>query len=154
MALTIALLGAVGVRWPGEVGLMAGGSLVGRLSHPLVHAGFLHAAMNVYVLWQLVFFFPIRLRHLVAAYLLACCCPVTVAVWSIFPTATEEMRVVGLSGVDYALMGWIMPTVARRLRFNVTVVVWQLAGMAVGSVAVGLHLWCYVLGAILSCFRR
>ena len=52
------------------------------------------------------------------------------------------------------LMGWLMPSVPRRLRFNAMVVGWMLAGMVAGSVAVGMHLYCYLCGTIVGWSRR
>ena len=145
MVLAIALLCTAGWTLPYGAGIAEGGSVPARLLHPLVHGGLLHAAVNVYVLWQLVFFFPIRLRLLVAAYVVACCCPTAVALWT--PLPSEASCVVGLSGIDYVLMGWVMPQTTCPLRFNALIAVWMLAGMSVGSVAVGMHLFCYLCGA-------
>ena len=145
MVLAIALLCTAGWTLPYGTGIAEGGSVPARLLHPLVHGGLLHAAVNVYVLWQLVFFFPIRLRLLVAAYVVACCCPTAVALWT--PLPSEASCVIGLSGIDYVLMGWVMPQTTRPLRFNALIAVWMLAGVAVGSVAVGMHLFCYLCGA-------
>jgi len=148
MVLAIALLCTAGWTFPYGAGIAEGGSVPARLLHPLVHGGLLHAAVNVYVLWQLVFFFPIRLRLLVAAYVVACCCPTAVALWT--PLPSEASCVVGLSGIDYVLMGSVMPQTTRPLRFNALIAVWMLAGMAVGSVAVGMHLFCYLCGAAVA----
>ena len=150
--LVIVFLRAVGFHLFEGVGIAEDCSVADRLLHPLVHGGWLHALVNVYVLWQLVFFFPVSLRLLLAAYVLACCCPVMVAVWTLFPS--QPCCVVGLSGVDYVLMGWVMPDVPRRLRFNAVVAIWMLTGMAVGSVAVGMHLFCYLCGVIVGWRRR
>lgn len=149
IVLAIALLRTAGWTLPCGTGIAEGSSVPARLLHPLVHVGLLHAAVNVYVLWQLVFFFPIRLRLLVAAYVVACCCPTAVALW--MPLPSEASCVVGLSGIDYVLMGWVMPQVAHPLRFNAFVALWMLAGMAMGSVAVGMHLFCYLCGAVVGC---
>ena len=150
--LGITLLRAVGISVFEGVGIAEGCSLADRLLHPLAHGGWLHALVNVYVLWQLVFFFPVSLRLLLAAYVLACCCPVVVAGWTLIPSPPS--CVIGLSGVDYVLMGWVMPYVPRRLRFNTMVAVRMLTGMVVGSVAVGMHLYCYLCGAIVGWRRR
>lgn len=148
-AVAAALAQWMGIALPWSGGISADGQLADRLLHPLIHAGVLHALVNVYVLWQLVFFFPIRLRHLLMAYAVAVSCPEVVALWTI-DTAETARRVVGLSGVDYALMGWVMPRAVRRLRFNLIVAVWMVVGMAVGSVAVGLHLYGYFCAASAS----
>ena len=150
--LGIVFLRTIGIPLLEGVGIAEGCSPADRLLHPLVHGGWLHALVNVYVLWQLVFIFPVSLRLLLAAYVLACGCPVVVAVWTLFPSPSHV--VVGLSGVDYVLMGWLMPSVPRRLRFNAMVVGWMLVGMVAGSVAVGMHLYCYMCGTIVGWSRR
>ncbi len=152
MVMAVAFLRSVGCPLLEGAGIAEGCSLAGRLLHPLAHGGWLHALVNVYVLWQLVFFFPVSLRLLLGSYVVACCCPVVVAVWTVVPPSPGS--VVGLSGVDYVLMGWLMPRLSRPLRFNVMVAVWMLAGMATGTVAVGMHLFCYLCGAIAGCRRR
>jgi len=130
------------------VGIGPGSTIFPRLCHPLFHANVAHAVLNVYVLWQLAFFFPVRVRHLLLAYLVACVCPWQIAVW---PAGGE--CVLGLSGMVYGLMGWVMPGVPCRLRFNVFVAAWLVVGLLTGGVAVGLHLWCYVVCAAMSVIR-
>lgn len=133
------------VRYAAGIG--AGSSVAARMCHPLFHAGVAHAMVNVYVLWQLVFFFPLRMRHLLLAYAVACLCPWQCAVWPEYGA-----HALGLSGVVYGLMGWVMPETRHRSRFNVVVAVWMVLGMLTGQMAVGLHLWCYAVCAIMSFF--
>lgn len=126
-------------------GIGVGSSIAARMCHPLFHAGVAHALVNVYVLWQLVFFFPLRMRHLMLAYAVACLCPWQCAVWPEYGA-----HALGLSGVVYGLMGWVMPKSSHRRRFNVVVAVWMVFGVLSGQMAVGLHLWCYVVCAAVS----
>ena len=98
-------------------------TLVSRLLHPLVHVGLLHAVVNVYVLWQVVFFCDIRCRHLLGAFVVACCCPSWVAAW------------------PYC---WI-----QRWRCCALLLLWQVPGLCAGGVAVGMHLYCFVAGVAL-----
>ncbi len=143
-------------------------ALLCRLAYPFIHAHPLHAAVNGWVLLQLAFRTPLTLRRLLLAFVVAWSCPVFIAVW---PTAGTDLfvgttamvdpsamtaltagpsTVVGLSGVLYALFGMWMPHVARRLRYNAIVALWLVAGLCTTSVAVGLHLYCYLLGILLS----
>ncbi|MBO4850317.1 MAG: hypothetical protein J5529_05360 [Prevotella sp.] len=135
------------------VGIRPGGPLWCRLVHPFVHVGVLHALLNVYVFWQLVFFFPFRLRHLLLAYVVSCSCPCVVALWS--PSLAHGLLlhgscVAGLSGVVFFLMGGVVWRVARPIRFCLMLLGWQLFGMALGSMAVGLHLYCFAAGVVMG----
>ena len=121
-------------------------ALLCRLAYPFIHAHPLHAAVNGWVLLQLAFRTPLTLRRLLLAFVVAWNCPAVVAAW---PTA-DPSSVVGLSGVLYALFGMWMPRVANRLRYNAIVALWLAAGLCTTSVAVGLHLYCYLLGILLS----
>ena len=141
-------------------------ALLCRLAYPFIHAHPLHAAVNGWVLLQLAFRTPLTLRRLLLAFVVAWSCPAFIAVW---PTAGTDLfvgisamvdpsamtaltaapsTVVGLSGVLYALFGMWMPRVANRLRYNAIVALWLAAGLCATSVAVGLHLYCYLLGVL------
>lgn len=119
-------------------------ALLCRLAYPFIHAHPLHAAVNGWVLLQLAFRTPLTLCRLLLAFVVAWSCPAFIAVW---PTASSS-SVVGLSGVLYALFGMWMPRVANRLRYNAIVALWLAAGLCTTSVAVGLHLYCYLLGVL------
>ena len=143
----LALLRAIGVVSFALVGISEDGSWWGRLAHPFLHVGVLHACLNVYVFWQLVFFFPLRLRHLLLAFFVAVTCPASIALWSLslWHTAAAS-QVVGLSGVVYVLLGWVVPMVTRRWRFCLSVMAWLIFGALVGTVAVGFHGYCFLAG--------
>ena len=155
IALSLAM--RVGLVTPGGWGrgIAAGASLAARWLHPFVHAGVLHAMVNVYVLWQLVFLRRVTVCRMAVAYLVACSCPTAVAVWQ-WPAGDVDggVGVVGLSGVVYALMGWEMPSVALRWRYNAVVALWLLMGVVLGGVAVGMHLYCYVCGVAAGLIPR
>lgn len=143
-------------------------ALLCRLAYPFIHAHPLHAAVNGWVLLQLAFRTPLTLRRLLLAFLVAWSCPAFIAVWPtagtylfvgtsamVDPSAmtaltTAPSTVVGISGVLYALFGMWMPRVANRLRYNAIVALWLAAGLCTTSVAVGLHLYCYLLGILLG----
>ena len=147
-------------------------ALLCRLAYPFIHAHPLHAAVNGWVLLQLSFRTPLTLRRLLLAFVVAWSCPAFVAVWpsmgadlfvnpsamvdsaaatsTVMALAAGPSTVVGLSGVLYALFGMWMPRVANRLRYNAIVALWLVAGLCTTSVAVGLHLYCYLLGILLG----
>lgn len=154
VALLASLAGMAGHRFTAvcPVGVGPGCGIVPRLLHPLVHVGLLHAVANVYVLWQLVFFCDIRCRHLLGAFVVACCCPSWLATWPygwMHPGAGPT-SVVGLSGVVFALVGMQVHRWAGRWRCCALLLLWQVLGLCVGTVAVGMHLYCFVAGVALA----
>lgn len=150
VSLLLSVAGAVGLLSLDGVGILPGGPLWCRLVHPFVHAGVLHALLNVYVFLQLVFFFPVRLRHLLMAYMVSCTCPETLALWSpsLHGLFLHGSCVAGLSGVVFFLLGLVSGCVARPLRFCMVLLAWQLFGLAFGTMAVGMHLYCFVAGVL------
>lgn len=155
IVLAVQALRSIGLL-PGGVwvsGLAVGAPWWARLIHPFIHAGMGHALLNVYVLWQLVFFFHIRLRHLFFAYVVACLCPAGWAGWSIV-TLPAGIPVVGLSGILYVLMGGVMTRLERKARFNAVIMGWTAFATVMGGVAVGLHLYAYVVGALSAMLVR
>ena len=148
-AIMLAIMHTTGLMATDDVGLCMGGSWWSRLSHPFIHTGIIHASLNVYVFWQLVFFFPVTKGHLLAAYLMACTCPASVALWTIsLLQNTTPTHVVGLSGVVYWLLGWVMPQVSRRKRYCAILLLWMAFGAILGTVAVGIHAYCFIAGSI------
>ena len=126
------------------IGLYTGAPLYARLLHPLVHTGLVHAILNVYVWLQIVFFCPIRLRHLMTAWLIACSCPSAIA--TLGAAATDH--VVGLSGVIYALLGAQMTHAKDPFSYNLWIAAYLLTGWLIGGTAVVFHLYCYLMGII------
>ena len=126
------------------IGIYPDCPIYARILHPLVHTGLIHAAVNVYVWLKVVFFCDIHPRQLLRAWLVACSCPVTLA--TIGGSTTDQ--VVGLSGVIYALLGMLMPQVRDRRAFNIWIAAYLFIGWLVGGVAVGFHLYCYMMGCL------
>ncbi len=122
------------------VGIAPDASWMARAAHPWMHTGVIHAVVNCYVLLQLTFFCDVSLRKLAVAYLIACLCPASVAMMG------GQGRVVGMSGVVYALMGMMLTKMPRRLRLCGWIAAYLLMGYAVGGVAVVFHLYCLVIG--------
>ena len=124
------------------LGIYAGAPLYARLLHPLVHTGLIHAVLNVYVWLQIVFFCPIRLRHLITAWIIACSCPTVIATLG----AAYTNHVVGLSGVIYALLGAQMTRAKNMLSYNLWIAAYLITGWFIGGIAVVFHLYCYLAG--------
>ena len=154
MVLSFTLLQSIGVLTGMAAGISEDASWLSRLLHPFFHAGWLHALLNVYVLWQVTFFCRIHLSDLLAGYVLACCCPSSVALWSVVGAQPENMVVIGLSGVVHALLGCAMAQSAAWHRFTFQVLFCQLPGLWLGGMSVGLHLWCFFGGAMWWQTRR
>ena len=111
-----------------------------HLCYPFIHAHPVHAAINGWVLLQIAWRTPLRLRHLVTAFVIAWSCPATVGF-----LGTDSEYIVGMSGVIYALFGMLMRRSPRPLRFNMIVGLWLVIGALAGSSAVGLHGFCYII---------
>ena len=127
------------------IGLYIGAPLYARLLHPLVHTGLVHAILNVYVWLQIVFFCPIRLRHLFTAWLITCCCPTAIATLG----AASTDHVVGLSGIIYVLLGTQMNRARDRVSYNIWIATYLFMGWLIGGIAVAFHLYCYLMGIII-----
>ena len=128
-------------------------ALTDRVTYPFVHAHPLHALVNGWVFLQVAFRTRLRARHFFLAFVVAWSCPAVVAAWQwrgLLPASAVPPTVVGLSGVVYALLGMWMPYVACRLRYNAIILLWIVAAALAGSVAVSLHLYCYLMGAFLT----
>lgn len=152
-ALAVAVARCVGVCLPAGwgMGVGSGATWYSRLLHPLFHVSLLHAVLNVYVLWQVVFFFDVGKRQMVLALAVACSCPASVASWPytwIYAPAPQP-SVVGLSGFVFALVGMVLP-LTSFLRYGIMLLLWQVPGLCFGTVAVGMHLYCFVVGLVVA----
>ena len=129
---------AMAVFAPAAVGLHDGCSLVERLLYPFFHANLLHAALNVYVLWSLVFLFDTSAGMLAASYAIAVC----------YPYGSPSLTV-GLSGVVYALMAFVVPQVSNKLQYIAFVSLYILIGFAFPVFNNLLHVWCFVIALVI-----
>ena len=134
-ALILALPLVMGDR-SGNLGLYQGCPLPHRLTYPFLHQSVFHAAVNLYVLWQCQHSTKAGFNLLVF-YAIAVSYP--------FATGTH---IIGLSGLVYAYMGYIAPYVQRKLRYNLTICVYIGIGFLLPCMAVGVHIYCYVLGLL------
>lgn len=125
----------------GNVGLYNGCSLFDRLSYPFIHQNVFHALCNIFVFYQCHRFMPMRLNLLVF-YIISISFP--------FSSGTP---IVGMSGMVYAYMGYIAPYVDRKLKYNVVIAIYILVGTCLPNMAVGLHVYCYLLGLLWGYFN-
>lgn len=128
---TIMLLSILGYD---GMGLYDGCSFLQRISYPLYHQNVFHAAINLWVLHQCLRSIPCG-WNLAIFYLIAVSYP--------FTTATP---IIGLSGLVYAYMGFIAPYVEKKVKYNLTILFYISIGFVFPSMAIGVHIYCYVLG--------
>lgn len=121
-----------------NVGLFDGCSILQRLSYPLFHQNAFHALMNIYVMHQCYMAMP-TLRGILIFYAFAISYP--------FAPATP---IIGMSGMVYAYMGYIAPYVKNKVQYNVTIIAYISFGLFIPCMAIGVHIYCYVIGLLWS----
>lgn len=138
LSLVMAVLMLVPVS-PADVGVYAGCHVWGRLTYSFFHAGVIHLLLNLWCFLSCVFLADVSAGTLAAAFIIACTVPVLTSV----PT-------VGLSGVCYALLGFIMLKSADKIRYNVYIMFSILLPALILPHAVNnvVHAWCYAVAAI------
>lgn len=125
----------------GRVGLYDGCTLLERMFYPFIHQNIFHAAINLMVLHQCRRCMPCG-WHILLFYLIAVSYP--------FAGSTH---IVGLSGVVYAYMGYIAPHVQKKVKFNLTILFYIAIGFVLPNMAIGVHLYCYILGLLWGYFN-
>lgn len=118
------------------MGLSSGCSLLNRLTYPFLHQNPFHALINLWVFHQCHRSIPCR-GNLFVFYIIAVSYP--------FTTATP---IIGLSGLVYAYMGYIAPYVERKVKYNLTILLYISIGFVFPSMAIGVHIYCYALGLL------
>lgn len=113
-----------------------------RATYHFFHANALHLSLNVYCLLALAFFYPLTMNKLILAFLVASTYPV-----GLFPPSAP---IIGMSGVIYVLLGLHYWNASSRTLLLISVLCYALAGMFMGNIAVGLHLYCFFAGFLLS----
>lgn len=108
-----------------------------RISYPFFHQNPFHALVNLWVLHQCIRFLPCGWLNMAIFYI--------IAISYNFPSAQP---IVGLSGLVYAYMGYIAPYVENKLRYNLTILLYISIGIFVPCMALGIHIYCYVLGLL------
>lgn len=124
---------------PGDVGLYCGCPLQNRLLYHFFHANVIHLSLNVWCLLSCVFLADVSAPALLFAYAIACTVPVS----SGTPT-------VGLSGVCFALLGFIMWNVKKKLSYNFSIFLCIATPLVLLPHAVNnmLHAYCYAVAVI------
>lgn len=126
--------------------LRPGCTLTARLLYPFLHAGFLHALLNVYALLSLSFF--VNFRQLLLAYLVAVTVPIA-TIAGIFPTAATPT--VGLSVVIFALVPFTAPKQPRPLRrWRITLAAILILGLFLPHTAGILHLYAFLAATLIK----
>lgn len=118
------------------MGLYRGCTVLQRVSYPFFHQNVFHAIINIWVFHQCYRFFPC-IRNLSVFYVMAVSYP--------FASYTP---IIGLSGLVYAYMGYIAPRVERKVRYNLTILAYISIGFVFPNMAMGVHIYCYVLGLL------
>lgn len=117
-----------------QLGLYAGCPWWHRISYQFAHANIIHLAMNAYCLWLCVTRFRLSLLTIGVCFLVACTAPSFSAV----PT-------IGVSGLVYALFGYINNLVLRKWYFAMWIALY-IAVTAFFATNALLHLYCYIGG--------
>lgn len=128
--LAVAFLGSEGQ------GLRAGCSLLQRIGYPFFHQNVFHAVINIMVLHQCLRCIPCT-WNLLVFYL------ITIS----YPFTTDK-PIVGLSGLVYAYMGYLAPYVVKKVKYNLTILCYILVGLLLPNMAIGVHIYCYILGML------
>lgn len=116
-----------------------------RLVFHFVSGNVFHALACVWCLALLVFYYRVPLRHLLAAYAIACLCPLAL---------TGGRPVVGLSALCFALIGLTTVRVIRKrlwLGYSFAIVC---LGFFLPSIAAAVHLYALVTGLVLGYFLK
>ena len=119
------------------MGLSDGCTLCQRISYPFFHQNVFHAAINLYVFHQCYRAIPCGMCHMVTFYLIAISYPFLASV-----------PIIGLSCFIYAYMGFIAPYVENKVRYNTIIFLYISIGIFIPCMAVGVHIYCYVLGLL------
>lgn len=123
-----------------DVGLYGGCGLLNRLTYQHFHGSFFHLLCNAWAL--LVFAFSVRtpLHKFIIAYLLS----------ATYPFASTDV-IVGASGLIYSVAGMYSfygNTLRQFSQYHLFFATTILVGALFSHVAVGLHVYCYLLGAV------
>lgn len=117
-----------------------------RFSYPFFHASLIHASLNAWGLYAIVFRYDLLPCHLVIAFCIAAAIPSCLL--GITP-------VLGLSAVFFALAGFASFRVKNTLKWHLYMAALIAAGFAIPSVAALVHLYAYTTAVIVSLiFKR
>ena len=132
---------------PDSVGLLPGAQFYRRFTYVFFHANWLHLAVNCWALLSIMFLCRVNVPMLLASFAIAASYPINALA---FLYQVPVLPTLGASGLCYALLGRLSLTVSHKLRY----LLWMIPFLSLGfifKVSNGwLHLYCYLLGVILS----
>lgn len=123
----------------GVAGMSDCSPFINRFLYHFFHASWLHLAINIWCIFSIVFMVDISTAVMLACYVLASLYP---------PILLPDMPIVGLSGLCFALMGYL----ATRMTIwsNLYLLAFIVLGFFLFGVASGLHLWSYLCGIAIN----
>ncbi|MBQ7462418.1 MAG: rhomboid family intramembrane serine protease [Bacteroidaceae bacterium] len=144
-----------------KVGICEDCSILARFAYPFFHASFIHMAINCWCLLSVVFIYDTPRSYIIIAYIIAISFPVgtlSAIVPDAFPSAIPT---VGLSGIDYALLGMVSFQVKRKLYYHAWILSFvfillifnhlcSFCGYSVATPNNLLHIYCYVAGLLVG----
>ena len=136
-------------------------TILARLSYPFFHASFLHAILNCWVLLCIVFYYNIGIGSILLSYLVAITVPTCHFSLFTFHFSLASAPTVGLSAVEFCLLGMTSWTVRRKLYYHCWIAAFIALGFllpnlcsAYGIIVAApnnfLHIYCYVVGLLVG----
>lgn len=126
--------------FPAFFGVSTPNTLEKRLFFAYFHANFFHAILNIFCLLQLAFYYRVSWLNFLAAYVISCTTP----------SALID-NTLGASGIIFALLGIYTLKMARSWVILLYVAIMSGLTAFIGNVNTWLHVYCYVIGLLLSC---
>lgn len=111
---------------------------------PVFHASPIHASLNAWGLYAIVFRYDLR-AHLAAAFAIAAAIPAGLL---------GQTPVLGISAIFFALAGFTSFKIRQRLKWHLYMAAFIAAGFALPSVAAMIHLYAYLTAVIVSLITR
>lgn len=136
-----------------NVGLYAGAPWYHRLLYHFAHASFLHALLNIWCLLCVVFKFDISIWVLIASLGIAASFPID-SLCNLHPSECFTIPTIGLSGVCYALMGYVAFMVERKVYYHSWLAFYIAIGFLIPNVNGWVHLYCYIVGLIIGYLNK
>lgn len=124
-----------------DVGVYRHCPMINRLTYNFFHANVVHLVLNAWCFLSCMFLADVPASLLIASFIIAC----TVPVYSDIPT-------IGLSGVCFAMLGFIMLNARKKTSYNIYIAISILlpAVLLPGSINNLAHAYCYAAAAILG----
>lgn len=133
------------------VGIYEGCDIANRFIYPFFHINIFHALINAWALLSIVFLYRAGLWRLIVSYLLSTTIPI-----NLFATLgiSASTPTVGLSGMIFLLLGSYTFEVQRKLYYQSWMVMSLAIGFLIPNSNVWVHIYCYLLGVIVSFFNK